>query len=178
MSKILKQEEETQRLKSLIVWLSNGDNNTIFSQNYANQKKNCNAIWDLKDLNGNILMKQRSMEVVGVSHCKEIYNQNDAINLEDQLKFLIHYPVFINSEEGAKIGEAVFIQEVKSVLKQFSKEKILGPNGWQPTELFLHFFDTVGQELVNIVEESINLGKHQREFEVKNGPPKRCTTKI
>jgi hypothetical protein len=39
------------------------------------------------------------------------------------------------------------------ILKYFSKDKIPGPNGWT-SEFFLSFFDLVGQDLLDCVEDS------------------------
>lgn len=37
------------------------------------------------------------------------------------------------------------------VLRSFVKDKSLGPDGWT-MELFLYFFDLMGEDLVNMVE--------------------------
>jgi hypothetical protein len=38
-------------------------------------------------------------------------------------------------------------------LKGFTKEKSLGPDGWT-VEFYLHYFDLVGQDLLDMVEET------------------------
>ena len=43
--------------------------------------------------------------------------------------------------------------EVEATLKSMQKEKSPGPDGWT-VELFLHFFDTLGEDLTAVVEES------------------------
>jgi hypothetical protein len=42
----LKNEEESRRLKSRALWLSTGDNNTVFPS-IANLRKNINTIWEI-----------------------------------------------------------------------------------------------------------------------------------
>jgi hypothetical protein len=44
-------------------------------------------------------------------------------------------------------------EEVLVVLKSFSKDKIPRPDGWT-VEFFLHYFDLLGDELVELVEDS------------------------
>jgi hypothetical protein len=39
------------------------------------------------------------------------------------------------------------------LLKAFTKDKNLGPDGWT-VEFFIHFFDLVGDELRELVEDS------------------------
>jgi mannosylglycoprotein endo-beta-mannosidase len=45
------------------------------------------------------------------------------------------------------------MEEVLEVLRGFTKDKSLGPNGWT-VELFLHFFNLVASDLLEAVEES------------------------
>lgn len=47
--------------------------------------------------------------------------------------------------------------EVEGVLHSMQKEKSLGAYGWT-MELFQHFFDLIGDDLVGLVEESRNMG--------------------
>lgn len=42
----------------------------------------------------------------------------------DKMKVLKHYPSFFHKEEGLMVGSKVNIEEVKSVLKKFVKDKI------------------------------------------------------
>jgi hypothetical protein len=48
--------------------------------------------------------------------------------------------------------------EIREVLKLFAKDKSSGPNGWT-VEFFSHFFDLVGDELLEVVEDSRMRGK-------------------
>jgi hypothetical protein len=49
-------------------------------------------------------------------------------------------------------------KEIWEVLKSFAKDKIPGPDGWI-VEFFLHFFDLVGVELLEMVEDTRTSGK-------------------
>jgi hypothetical protein len=50
------------------------------------------------------------------------------------------------------------LQEVKDILLSFSTDKSPGPDGWT-VEFFLHYFDLVGVELLDLVEDSRLRGK-------------------
>jgi len=49
-------------------------------------------------------------------------------------------------------------EEILEVLKGFTKEKSPGPDGWS-VEFYLHYFDLVGQDLCDMVEEMRNRGE-------------------
>jgi hypothetical protein len=50
------------------------------------------------------------------------------------------------------------LPEIKSTLQKFKKERSPGPDGWT-SEFFLHFFDLVGEDLLQMVEDSRIKGK-------------------
>ena len=51
------------------------------------------------------------------------------------------------------IGKNITMEEVKSVLSNFLIDKSLGTNRWT-AEFFLHFFDLLGKEITEVVDES------------------------
>ena len=52
-----------------------------------------------------------------------------------------------------ELMEEVSEEEVKTTLLSFQKDKILGPNGWT-VEFFLAGYDSIGPDLVQLVEET------------------------
>ena len=66
----------------------------------------------------------------------------------DHVKVWKHYTrFFFSEEEGLMVGSKVNLEEVKSVLKIFAKDKILALYRWT-MEFFLHFFNLIGNDLV------------------------------
>jgi len=55
----------------------------------------------------------------------------------------------------------VRVEELKDVLHSFTKDKSLGPDRWI-VEFFTIFFDLVGIDLLEMVEETRTLGKISR----------------
>jgi hypothetical protein len=49
------------------------------------------------------------------------------------------------------------LEEIKKVLEGFSKDKSLGLDGWT-VEFFLNFFELVGEDILEAVEESRRKG--------------------
>ena len=56
------------------------------------------------------------------------------------------------------VNHLVTLREVESVLRGFAKYKSHGMDGWL-VELFLEFFDTMGIDILHVVEESRTIGK-------------------
>jgi len=63
----------------------------------------------------------------------------------------------INEEEGRDIYKLVSLKELKSVLTMFKKDKSPGSDGWT-VEFFIHFFDLVSEELLEMVENARSNG--------------------
>lgn len=67
------------------------------------------------------------------------------------------FSAFFSADEGQKIGEPITLKEIEGVLKTFAHEKSLGPNGWR-VEIFLAFFDIMGEDLLQMVAQSRSEG--------------------
>jgi len=67
----------------------------------------------------------------------------------------------VKEEEVKDLEKPCTKEEILEVLKGFTKEKSPRPDGWS-VKFYLHYFDLVGQDLLDIVEETRYRG------EVKN----------
>jgi len=61
-------------------------------------------------------------------------------------------------EDALFLDRPCTLQEISAALKSFSKDKILGLDCWR-VELYLHFFDLVGSDLLELVEDTGLNGK-------------------
>jgi hypothetical protein len=68
------------------------------------------------------------------------------------------YPKMLDINEAKELYKHVTLTELKVILKMFKKEKSLGPNGWS-VELYLHFFEIMGEDLLDLVEETQTSGR-------------------
>ena len=73
-----------------------------------------------------------------VNYFKGIYSQGSRSNLEQKIKDIKLFPRLFNEDEGKQVGVEVDIKEVKEVLFQFAKDKILKPDGWPTKFLFTY----------------------------------------
>lgn len=64
----------------------------------------------------------------------------------------------MEEEEAEILIREVSKEEVESIIKSMEKDKSPGPDGWN-IELFQHFFEQIGAELTEVVEESRRKGE-------------------
>jgi hypothetical protein len=64
----------------------------------------------------------------------------------------------VTEDEADSLFNPVTLEEIKSVLEKFKKDRSPGPDGWT-TEFFISFFDLVGEDLLEMVEDSRRNGK-------------------
>jgi len=69
-----------------------------------------------------------------------------------------NYSRMITDAEAENLFLPVKLEEIRDVLNFFNIDKSPGPDGWT-VELFVHFFDLVGGDLLNMVEETRQRGK-------------------
>jgi hypothetical protein len=59
----------------------------------------------------------------------------------------------VTVEEARALNKPCTLEEIHQVLKGFKKDKSPSPDGWT-VELYLHYFDLMGQDLLGAVENS------------------------
>lgn len=80
---------------------------------------------------------------------KEVGNPS----IVNQLKLIREYPSFFNVAEGELVARPVTLEEVKKVLEESEKSLRPGLDAWT-VDFFLSFFDAMGKDLLDVVEES------------------------
>eukprot|EP00253_Pinus_taeda_P004333 PITA_04333 len=73
------------------------------------------------------------------------------------------FPSFLEEGEADELSIPVSKEEVEAAMKNMGKDKSPGPDGWT-IELFLHFFDLIGSDITEVVEESRLKGEIYRPF--------------
>jgi hypothetical protein len=63
------------------------------------------------------------------------------------------FPRIVSEEEVVTLENPCTSKEVLEVLNGFIKDKSPGPDGWT-NEFFLHFYELVGKDLLEAVEET------------------------
>jgi exonuclease III len=150
---ILRGVEEQWRLRSRAIWIKSGDNNTKFFHNYASHSRIRKHVWEITDENGYTITEQGAIKEKAVYYFKFFYKAPIIPNTIEQVKVIDLFPQMVNDDESCSLYNPVTMEELKVVLFHFKKDKSPGPDGWT-TEFFTFFFDLVGEDLLEMVEES------------------------
>ena len=100
----------------------------------------------------------QELKDLGVRHFKNIFSDDNLTTILAQLTVIKLYPSFFSPEEHSNFTTKVTLLEIESALKSFKKDKALGPDGFL-VEFYLPFFDLLGNDLLQLVEESQMTGK-------------------
>ena len=69
-------EITTQRLKSRVLWLKEGDANTIFFHSFTFARRNTNTIWSLNDQEGNSISEDKALKLLGKKHFSDLFSDD------------------------------------------------------------------------------------------------------
>lgn len=116
-----------------------------------------NTIWKLKDKDGREANTFESLSFMGRNHFQNLFSKQGEITLVEVIKTAQCFPCYVEEDEAKGLQGEVTSKEVESIIKTMAKDKSPGPDGW-PIELFQHFFDQIGSELIEVVKESRRKG--------------------
>eukprot|EP00253_Pinus_taeda_P035564 PITA_35564 len=162
-NKILLDKEEEWRIKSRAIWLKSGDENTRFFHNYAKGRKSTNTIWSLKDEEGREVSSFSDLSSLGKRHFERVFSDPGEATIAQVLRTAQCFPRFVEEEEAEDLSRPVSKEEVEAEMKIMAKDKSPGPDGWT-IELFLFFFELIGSEITDVIEESRLKGEVYRPF--------------
>lgn len=162
-TRILLEREEEWRIKSRAVWLKSGDENTKFFHNFAKGRKSINTIWSLKNEDGRDVKSFSDLSGLGKRHFHNLYSEQREATIVEVLNTVQCFPRFIEEEDSEDLSIPVTKAETEAAMKLLGKDKSPGPDGWT-IEFFLHFFDQIGDEITEVVEESRIKGDIYRPF--------------
>eukprot|EP00253_Pinus_taeda_P025504 PITA_25504 len=157
-SQILKEREESWRLRSRAIWLLEGDANTKYYHKFANGRKIINTIWELKDEHGHQVSSQKNLARLATAHFRGIYKAPADVSILEIMRVIEHFPRFIEQDDSGELLKEVTMAELEATLKWFKKDKSPGLDGWT-IEFYLAFFDLLGNDLLQIVEDSRRRGR-------------------
>jgi len=156
-NEILRGQEELWRLRSKAIWLSSGDSNSKFFHRVASNNRSRKHIWEISDDSGSIFTEQEAIKAETFHHFKNFYKAGDVLNTIEQFQLVDLYPWMVSYDESNSLLNPMTLEELKQVLFKFKKEKSPGPDGWS-SEFFTFFFDIVGEDLLDMVEEARRFG--------------------
>jgi hypothetical protein len=156
-NKFLREDEERWRLKSRMLWLAGGDKNTRFFHRVASSRRSKKHLWDIEDEDGNLHHSQKDIKTMAYNHFKSFFQVAYAPSLASQIETTSLFPKMVSNEEALALESPCSKEELLEVIKGFKKEKSPGPDGWS-VELYLHFFDLMWQDLLDVVEDARTRG--------------------
>jgi len=104
-----------------------------------------------------MINSQRDISDVASSHFKKVFEDPRTTLIDAQLQVIHKFPCLFLAEDNRALEKPVTLTEVEDILKIRAKEKSLRPYGWT-VEFYLGFWDSVGQDIVDLVEESCGSG--------------------
>jgi hypothetical protein len=112
---------------------------------------------EIQDEGGTVYRGQENLKLAAAKHFKYFYNKPMNISQVDQVKVATLFPNMILESELEALYKLVDKDELKKILSSLKVDKSPGPNGWT-VEFFKHFFDLVGDDILEMIEESRILG--------------------
>jgi hypothetical protein len=101
---------------------------------------------------------QADIKLVAFTHLKKKFQATLAPSLAAQTTTASLFSRMVSPEEAQLIAAHCTKEELFDVIKCFKREKSPGLDGWS-VELFLHFFDLMGQDILDVIEDSRRIGK-------------------
>lgn len=154
---ILLAEEFAWRLRSRATWLKSGDSNSKFFHKVVSFNKHKKLIWTIKS-RGRDVRGQEALKDEAVTHFSQLYKAPCAHNLWEKVSTAGLFPQLVAEDEAEALYKPVTLAEIKDILSHFKTERSPGPEGWT-SEFFCFFFDLVGEELLQMVEDTRIKGK-------------------
>jgi hypothetical protein len=152
-NRLLLVEEELWRQKSRAIWIKCGDRNTKFFHHFASYRRNHKHIWELKMDTDDIITGQDKLIPEAYHYFKNSYSDPGLTNFHDQATIIGIFPRLVSEVEAKQLNGACTKEEIWKVLNSFKRDKIPGPDGWT-VEFYLHFFELVGDDLWDLVEDT------------------------
>jgi len=96
---------------------------------------------------------QEALKKEASRHFKGLFKADDYTSPIDQVNIVKLFSTFVTEEDSLLIEHPCTKLEIWNTLKLFEKDKSLGPDDLT-IELFTHFFYLLGDDLMELVEES------------------------
>lgn len=120
---------------------------------FESSRRMNNTIWDITKEDGTVITCSHELKEEGVIFFQNIFKVQEDLTITNQLVVLRHYPRMFLEEEGKKVADHVTLAEILSTLIGFKSSKSSRPDGCT-VEFFLFFFYLMGNEILQLVEES------------------------
>ena len=150
-------DKETQiwSQRSRVLWLKNGDSNSKFFHNKANQRFRKNYVLGIEDKMG---IWQEQPEAIGdtiVEYFEELFTTRNSAIKESSLSFI---PRLVTYEINEQLMGEFMEWEIQEALDQMAPLKAPGPDGMPPL-FYQHFWGIMKSEVTSTILNWLNAGK-------------------
>jgi hypothetical protein len=155
-NKLLKINEEKWRQRSRAIWINSGDRNTKFFHHFANHRRIHKHIWEINDEEGNGHSGQNAIKEATTQYFKNFFKARSDSFTNEQVQVTNLFSRMVFDEEQVLYLNQLLLMKLKKSLA-CSKEirvQALMAGQWNS----FNFFDLVGEDLVQMIEESRKLG--------------------
>ncbi|XP_060957652.1 uncharacterized protein LOC133029176 [Cannabis sativa] len=160
---LLAQQEIYWKQRSKQFWLHNGDKNTKYFHASASARKRNNQIRQLQNNAGEWTDWTTGLDQVIVQYFNDLYtagySSNDGVIREVNCT--------VSSIQNEELLKPVSCEEVRLALFQMHPDKAPGPDGMGPG-FFQHHWNTVGIDVVNLVQDFFHSGSFPKELNETN----------
>jgi hypothetical protein len=99
----------------------------------------------------------KDLTELGVKHFQNLFRALVGASLVEIIQIVDMFPRFAEEVDNGNLMEEVSKEELKEVIHSFQHDKSPRPDGWT-IEFYLGFFELVGEDLLEVVEESRRSG--------------------
>lgn len=157
---LLKIQETMWRQRSRAVWLKDGDRNTNFFHNKANQRAKTNDIKKIKDEEGVWWRGDEHVERVLINYYDDLFSSSNPSNIEEVCEVVSGK---LSKDHKVWCEMEYTPEEVKEAIFQMHPLKAPGPDGL-PALFFQKFWHIVGREVQDLVLKFLNNSEDPHEI--------------
>lgn len=154
LSKLLEKEEAYWRQRSRAIWLKEGDKNTSFFHNKANQRQKRNTIKKTRDQHGNWIHGRKLLAETIRNYFMGLFASESTSKIDE---FCSCIQGKLNQASKEELTVPFTHMEVKEALNQMHWLKAPGPDGF-PALFFQRYWNLVGEDVVQKVLSILNEG--------------------
>jgi hypothetical protein len=112
---LLDWKEAKWRQNSKVIWLAQGDENTLFFHNYAKKRKN---IWSIKNEIGEQVQSFNHMAKVASNHYNQLFKEPPRENIVEIVEMAAFLPDFVNQKQNLVLMKVSMV-ELEGVIESF-----------------------------------------------------------